>query len=306
MLIICEGVDGSGKTTLVERLANLLEGNVRVLHRGPPTDHPLREYELDLQDYRPGSGEHVICDRWHLGELIYGPLYRGESLLEGAGQLHVEMLLQARGALLVHVDEPLDVVRERLATRGETYLRPEDVEWVWRQYDEVVYASHLETLDSSSSLASITGAAAHLERLAAELADHPTYVGPTRPTWLLLGERRGPKHPEFTSAFAPMPGTSGHYLLTHLPRTLRRKVGIANACEDGDLAHLHRVLGRPGTATLGQLATKTARAELPINVGIGAAPHPQYVRRFWHHHGEAYGQVIQEALRGRDLLQWRP
>ena len=50
MLIIVEGPDGAGKTTLVAALATALRASsdsasVDVLHRGPPVAHPLLEYE---------------------------------------------------------------------------------------------------------------------------------------------------------------------------------------------------------------------------------------------------------------------
>ena len=69
MLIVLEGPDGSGKTTAVRKLTQ--RGALRgatVLHFGPIEKDPLEEYELALQWYRPGTRQHVICDRLHLGD----------------------------------------------------------------------------------------------------------------------------------------------------------------------------------------------------------------------------------------------
>jgi thymidylate kinase len=117
LLVICEGTDGSGKTTLANTLAIMTRG--KYLHAGPPKRHPLVEYTEPLSSYAPGTGQDLICDRWHVGELVYGPLYRGRSGLTHNQFRAVEDLLREKGALLVLCDEPIGVLVERLTARGE-------------------------------------------------------------------------------------------------------------------------------------------------------------------------------------------
>lgn len=82
-LIILEGPDGSGKTTLARRLQ--AEHSFKIVHAGPPR-HPLSE-EATLRRYllpvvaAHAAGKPVVFDRWHLGELAYGPVLRGGSTL---------------------------------------------------------------------------------------------------------------------------------------------------------------------------------------------------------------------------------
>ena len=77
-----------------------------------------------------------------------------------------------------------------------------------------------------------------------------------------------------------------------------RWLGIANACEE-DIGKLWETLGRPAVVALGRAAAEQCRqAELPH----GVVPHPQYVRRFHHHHGRRYGAMIREAAQYQEDL----
>src|ERR687897_2440373 len=76
LLVILEGPDGAGKSTLSRELAASLRAaypadSISEFHKGPPHHHPLVEYEQPLFHYRPGTGRHIICDRWHVGEAVY-------------------------------------------------------------------------------------------------------------------------------------------------------------------------------------------------------------------------------------------
>lgn len=79
-MVIVEGCDGSGKTTLIRRLCKELE--VDIMPRActsdkGPIDNLRAWVERDLQSgMQPGSG---LYDRHPLiSELIYGPLVRGQ------------------------------------------------------------------------------------------------------------------------------------------------------------------------------------------------------------------------------------
>jgi thymidylate kinase len=136
MLIVLEGCDGVGKTYLAERLRTEIEargpGYVDVLHRGVPT-RPLSE-EYDLSWYRPGEKEHYVLDRWHLGEWVYGRLYRGRSELGIRGLARIDRQLRSMGALRIILDEDFIEIAERLADKGEDYLQPQHQTHVLSEY----------------------------------------------------------------------------------------------------------------------------------------------------------------------------
>jgi thymidylate kinase len=318
LLIILEGVDGAGKTTFANGLLDELKDHraTELLHRGPITTHPLIEYELSLDAYRPMNGKHIICDRWHWGELIYGPLYRGESKVQQPDMRHIELFLMSRGALVVLMCASRTEIHRRLDKRGETFLQHDDRNTVIERYYELNHSSQatsalMTAYDGMESemLMSITCAAADIEMAAAPLNVHKTYVGPPAPVYLILGERRGPgqstleQSTPHSSAFVPYPSTSGRFLLEHMPNDVYASCGIANALEE-DVYALWETLQRPKIITLGKLAHEHL---LKINIPHGAAPHPQFVRRFHSKAGTEYGRVLREAvLHQIDLTGWRP
>lgn len=293
MLIVLEGVDGAGKSTLTERLCDTLGPGALRLHSGPLESDPLREYEWRLKDYVPGSGQHVVCDRWHVGELIYGPLYRGQSRLTEPMRRHVEMYLDRLGAHKLVVSGSITTILSRLTSRGEDYLQPNHLGMVWDFYNEYAYANGWGIVTSDELPSHVIGLARKKELEAARLNPFRSYVGPTHPRHLLLGVRRGQtrhNRPAYESCFVPYTDTSGHYLLEALNATSVQDVGMANAAEE-DVASLWSTLGRPNVVALGADAERLARA-----VPHSTAYHPSYVKRFQNKNLKAYSQQIKELL----------
>lgn len=302
MLILLEGVDGSGKSTLAGRLSRAVEAEIR--HSGPLTRHPLIEYELDLRDYRVGRD--VVYDRHYLGELIYGPLYRGASAIDLAMRRHIELFLASRGALLVHLSPPLEVIEKRLADRGEDFLQSHHIEHVWSEYRRLVRECAMPTmsitreLDGQEDLNTILRYGFDLEKVAQRVTRFPGYVGHRRPDVLLLGERRNDPNDPHQTAFTPYPDASGHFLLRHLPERLLRHVGIANACEGDDLDELWNLLDHPRVVALGREAQRACE---DADLRHGVVPHPQWVRRFKFKQGSVYGDLIAAAaITQKDLM----
>ena len=81
--IICEGLDRLGKSTLISGILNRL-GYHEVIHFDKPKS--LEVYSSSLFKYQEASFKNlfrilscsadVICDRSHIGEYVYAPLYR--------------------------------------------------------------------------------------------------------------------------------------------------------------------------------------------------------------------------------------
>lgn len=323
MLIIVEGPDGTGKTTLANRLRDHLGKRVaKVIHRGPPTtDSLLTEYALPLTDYVPGAGRHVICDRWHLGELVYPKLVNRPSLATSVTYHYLELFLASRGALLVYLEVDPEETARRIIERGLTVGDSVDPAFVRRQrYDFEAAASGAkitslcvgESIPFTQAIDSIVHLADHAERTVTPLAAHPTYVGMPRPSVLMLGDVRGPSNPGYATAFAPLPSTSGDYLWSALESAplpshmAGAGYGAANANE-GDARDLWLRLGQPPTVALGNNALRGAISAGFDRSELGVVTHPQYWRRFHHRYSREYAEVLSyAALASAELRPWRP
>lgn len=307
MLIVCEGPDGSGKSTLLQHLRVRLardytRDEVHTLHSGPPERDPLEEYEIPLDWYRPGFGHHLLVDRLHWGELVYGPMLRGASQLSAAGFWHVEAFLRSRGAVVVHVTAERTQLWARCRQRGEDFVTLEQVEDARKRfYDVASISTAVTTLVDTGAMG---GGYAHVDRLVdtavqrekavLPLEPYPTYVGPPKPQVLLVGEKRGNVQQEFITAFAPLPQTSGRYLLDTVLESKKlpvQSLGLTNALE-GNIHGLWTALDEPRVVTLGDIADKvTFEAGVPsIKV-----PHPQHQRRFHYHERDEYREKIEIA-----------
>jgi hypothetical protein len=309
LLIICEGPDCSGKTTLASRLVDALRANhpgdqVTYRHCGVPTEHPVDEYVAPLLDYRPGTGQHVVCDRFHVGETVYPTVTGRATRQTPAVAAYVELFLRSRGAVLVYctaTDEHLlDCGVARDDRPDELSRIPATTSAFLRAVGEsllpmtAVYVADPDVADYGDTVARILALADDEEDYAERLAPFTTYVGSPRPLLLLVGDRRGPARTSLADygrwpAFVPRPATSGDYLLTTLTDARLRvpthglllgDVGLANACDVDDVHDLWDVLERPRVVGLGVNARRALRnAHVPHD----DAAHPQYQRRFLHH-----------------------
>ena len=313
MFIACEGTDGAGKTTLIKAIIREIEyrfpgEDIETIHYSQLRNDPLDEYALKFEDYQPRSGKHIICDRWAWGETIYGPLYRGKSAVTPAQFRWAEMFMQARGGTTGHVSASLETIENRLRIRGEEYLQPEDVEFVWRGFNSLsenaLTAGGTAMTDEASSerLAEIIVDEAFYAETSALEAFRPEYIGRALPTVLLVGDIQGNSDPDATKApFMPRGTSCGSFLLESLPELWWHRVGIVNA-QETDLNDLLDKLFYPVVVALGKNA---AEALEELGVEHSVVPHPQKIRRFHNGRQDEYGRLIRQATEKKgNYLAW--
>lgn len=259
MLIILEGVDGAGKSTLVEAIQGEIP-TAETMHRGAIKRSPLIEYEAGLDHYRAGTGQHIVCDRWHIGEMIYGPLLRGESKLSPATLEHVELYLASRGALRMWVDTPLNTVMDRIATRGDDIISSDSIPLIWDWYHRTLTAAHgwwpvSGTSSKTELVRTVTRSAQATEKASEFLGRYrKDYIGAPQVDVLVLATNyRDPSGAvRWTAPFKPYTNTFGDRLLTAInEHNVPRRYGLAagNAAELGrlliDLSYKHVVITDP-------------------------------------------------------------
>lgn len=324
MLIILEGPDGAGKTVLAERLMSRIEATLSVpespiyIHKKRPTEPTfLAEYLQPIADYVPRSGRTLILDRWHLGELVYPEMTDRKTLATFVDFRYLEMFLRSRGAIIVHVSTSsattLQTIHERPGHEPLEERVLEQQASFSRAYKSTKLRRHSydrNVDDSSGSVDVIIKIAQTAEYDTPMLNRNPTYVGPTHPAVVLLGDQRNVRagHFEYPTAFVPEPATSGHFLMNGLPKHWLEHglFGFMNANEGHDVRIFDETFVQPRWVVLGREAEKALRDSAEID-DFGVVPHPQYIRRFHHHARDRYGVEIQRvATSGEDHSSWRP
>ena len=321
MLIIVEGTDASGKTTLVSEIQKQLQSlfpnkNIEFFHKSKPDEMTrrwvLNDYVMSIEN--ANWHERIgVADRWHWGEVTYAPLKRRESDKDGYGLLGiagwrwVELFLASRGVSQTWLYQPLDVIKQRLSTRGDDYVSVDELDKILLQYRKAgsqtateftIVEPKPDSLDDVPNLATeiINDAYYHLSKVKG-LQQFPYYIGRPDPQVLLVGDTRNIKDKygkETRLPFMPVDGNSGEFLLSALPDKFWKTVGIINI-NDSNVAEVHElwhVLHRPKIIALGRLAEKGLKAHGFTEDKYVVLPHPQHVRRFFNSRKEDYGKEI--------------
>lgn len=271
MLIVLEGIDCSGKTTLIEAMSAGQADETKVLHSGPLAIHPLDAYVRPLLAmYKDPLHNNVVCDRWHIGELIYGPLYRGHSRLTPAMNRYVELFLTARGALKLWMNTSFTTVEIRIKRRGENFLQEHHQRLVHDFYIEHCHSERWtgvpERWDSThidhytNQAMSLAEEAEHLQHMA------PTYVGTLKPDVIFVGDHQHRiLSPTASPALMTYESLGGHHLLSVTESVGLRNIGLVSV--DGTkFRALYEALDQPKVVALGSV-----NADAILNAGVPCA-----------------------------------
>jgi thymidylate kinase len=324
VIFLLEGPDLAGKTTLAQSIADMMREQypnyiIHMHKRGPlhKDVNPMDEYLVPLHEMTrsmvrkaddPRPREIHIIDRWHAGELVYGPILRGASRLSRAQFNYIELVLYTYGVTPIYVNSALPTLQQRYDVRGDS-LSWNQIESAYRAYLDLLmldndhYRRVYTDTPWASSLAMIditqTGTGG-----APIVPWWEGYLGGRYPRVLLLGDKQGPNPPagvitKLSWPFAPWRTTSGHWLFEalHEAKVNVHNVGLVNACERTPeaLSSLWKRLDNPPVVTLGVHARRAAEAaEIPRDA---ETQHPQFMRRFHHDKLMDYGQAIKNVMR---------
>ena len=149
MLIILEGCDGVGKTTLAKQLSKLLDA--KIIHCSSTTPNT---YEYFVSIIKAAETTNIIADRFCYGQFVYQNEYdrpmgnNGPSLDE----LHrLEICMAKYPVKIIHVKADPEVVKERLALRKETVINNLTVDDVIAGFEAIKGLSSLEWLEYNTT-----------------------------------------------------------------------------------------------------------------------------------------------------------
>lgn len=136
MLTIVCGGDGVGKSTLCEGIREKTDTTWETTHFCQPKDmnDGKRQYFEFLNKVKPGHN--YLCDRFHDGEHVYAPLYRGYESTYLAEIEDRMVNLDANYPLMLYVTADVAEVERRVKLRGEDYVKAGDHKVVRSNYEQ--------------------------------------------------------------------------------------------------------------------------------------------------------------------------
>lgn len=319
MILVLEGSDGAGKSSLAAAVKATWDGSgsanpAHLIHTGPPDPPdrcPFQEYEKQLDDkarWVMSSSHLIILDRWHCGDRIYGPRYRGFARYTEGGEFHTEMALSSLGAVKVICSPPLEVVQERVKNRGDDYIDISDLPRIHEAYlnhgQRYGYYFYNGIIDLDDTIAHLLRDAQHKTARAKELADASagTYTGSLHPQCIIAGDELGGtleaqlRRGGFTRPFTPnSAATSGEWLMSALFKAgYLTSIALVNASDPGtDVAVIAKLRPEAGWVALGARAS----AVLSRNgISHQKVRHPAWHRRFRHTEHGFYSAELSQAI----------
>lgn len=123
MIIILEGPEAAGKTTLANKLA--IQTGFTLIHRDKPKSEEEKQQMMDMYvkciaDTDKGKG--YIFDRCWYSEMVYGEIMRDKSYINIDQMYHLEDLLTRKGAIIIHCTDDVAELWHRCKIRGEDYI----------------------------------------------------------------------------------------------------------------------------------------------------------------------------------------
>ncbi len=310
-VIILEGPDGGGKTTLANQLVKEF-GYVRK-HEGPPppgADLVARYQEL-LNDSIE-SKQDVVHDRLWLGERIYGPISRGVDRLGDEGQRLFDRIHTSKKILQFVCLPPIETnqsVYSLKVQEKDDYLKSMD-KWkeVYSSYNNWLYNNmgpFYQLFDYSNG---------DTAKLAASLADYyylgrfpKGMVGSSKARYLFIGDQ--PNHESIDIPFHALNGSSG-YLNRAIAMAGIKESELALANAYGPRGREFHALGSILNAVpnvekiflLGNESVKWYGSDLNAGIKIPCRvynlPHPSYLKRFKGNNPQILANAIRKVIDG--------
>lgn len=135
MLIILEGADGVGKSTIAKRLARIF--NARIIHCTKDTPNDLAYFRSILY---ASEEQHIIADRFCYGQFVYQPEEERKLTREELYRLEADILNM--GAKVIYVTASEKTIEARLNKRNEIPMYP--VKELLERFDTVMKQSTLQ------------------------------------------------------------------------------------------------------------------------------------------------------------------
>lgn len=131
-IIVC-GVDGAGKTTLINQLQSLLNYDVvkgSSFELSSCTNEELYNKFNEMTTY-----DNIIFDRFIYCNEVYAPLYKDFAMLSDDQRREIERKMKDK-AIIIYLYADLETLIERINVRGDDYVTVDKLATIMEKYNE--------------------------------------------------------------------------------------------------------------------------------------------------------------------------
>lgn len=137
-LVILEGENKTGKTTLATKLVN--DFDFKYIKCSQPKGDPYIEYQKILKKIKGNT----VIDRFLYGEQVYGPLYRGKSMINDKQLRNIEAQMKDKNAIIIYCSDSVKNIAERFDLEGEEFADKKKIGKALKLYSKVLKKSKLK------------------------------------------------------------------------------------------------------------------------------------------------------------------
>ncbi len=140
MIIILEGCDKVGKTTYANALK---KSGFEVVKFSAPRDGEdlFNSYMSFLETVK--SNKNYVLDRFFIGEMVYGPIYRGKSQFTIKQYNEIENKILSMPHLFIHFTNTIPFVINKFREDDEVFAKIKDIPDILRAYKKYYNSSRL-------------------------------------------------------------------------------------------------------------------------------------------------------------------
>lgn len=153
MRIIVEGVDKSGKSTIIEKMKNRFEYGIAIKNMIKPrdtsqeeTDRICRIYEdIEIMSQNVDPNHVFILDRYYQSEMVYSILRGNDRLVDQNFKNWVRDMENAlrHNTLFVLIETDAETVAERFKKCKEDFVKEDQIRMLQDRYNQVFEMSTL-------------------------------------------------------------------------------------------------------------------------------------------------------------------
>lgn len=153
IILIIEGVDLSGKSTLMNTLCKAFPGIVFKITDRPRNDSysergKIKHYYTSILEYiNHNRNKIIMLDRFYPSELVYSKVKRGYEAFGEADFNDYERVINNLDHLVIYCNPGIETILTRLKSRGDDYINEEDIKALMGRYERFSKETRLNTLE---------------------------------------------------------------------------------------------------------------------------------------------------------------